>query len=189
MSCQNQKLFTLCEHLGSSPVCIWRSPYCSYFSLCSVLLFLFVFVLCRVKLSVSGWSSNSPLVYRPVWCVLKVVRVSEWSSNSPPVYCPVWCVLKVVRVSEWSSNSPLVYRPVWCVLKVVRVSEWSSNSPRVYRPVWCVLKVVRVSEWSSNSPLVYRPVYYFTYFVPVFKYCYSDSRNLWTVMRAGGLAP
>jgi hypothetical protein len=22
----------------------------------------------------------------------------------------------------------------------------------------------------------------FTYFVPVFKYCYSDSRNLWTVM-------
>ena len=30
---------------------------------------------------------------------------------------------------------------------------------------------------------------YFTYFVPVFKYCYSDSRNLWTVMREGGLAP
>ena len=30
---------------------------------------------------------------------------------------------------------------------------------------------------------------YFTYFVPVFKYCYSDSRNLWTLMRAGGLAP
>ena len=29
---------------------------------------------------------------------------------------------------------------------------------------------------------------YFTYFVPVFKYCYSDSRNLWTIMRAGGLA-
>jgi hypothetical protein len=29
---------------------------------------------------------------------------------------------------------------------------------------------------------------YFTYFVPVFKYCYSDSRSLWTVMRAGGLA-
>ena len=29
---------------------------------------------------------------------------------------------------------------------------------------------------------------YFTYFVPVFKYCYSDSRNLGTVMRAGGLA-
>jgi hypothetical protein len=29
---------------------------------------------------------------------------------------------------------------------------------------------------------------YFTYFVPVFKYCYSDSRNIWTVMRAGGLA-
>jgi hypothetical protein len=29
---------------------------------------------------------------------------------------------------------------------------------------------------------------YFTYFVPVFKYCYSDSRNLCTVMRAGGLA-
>ena len=28
---------------------------------------------------------------------------------------------------------------------------------------------------------------YFTYFVPVFKYCYSDSRSLWTVMRAGGL--
>ena len=29
---------------------------------------------------------------------------------------------------------------------------------------------------------------YFTYFVPVFKYYYSDSRNLWTVMKAGGLA-
>ena len=29
---------------------------------------------------------------------------------------------------------------------------------------------------------------YFTYFIPVFKYCYSDSRSLWTVMRAGGLA-
>ena len=29
---------------------------------------------------------------------------------------------------------------------------------------------------------------YFIYFVPVFKYCYSDSRNLWTVMRVGGLA-
>ena len=29
---------------------------------------------------------------------------------------------------------------------------------------------------------------YLTYFVPVFKYCYSDSRSLWTVMRAGGLA-
>ena len=27
---------------------------------------------------------------------------------------------------------------------------------------------------------------YFTYFIPVFKYCYSDSRTLWTVMRAGG---
>jgi hypothetical protein len=23
----------------------------------------------------------------------------------------------------------------------------------------------------------------------VFKYCYSDNRSLWTVMRAGGLAP
>ena len=32
-------------------------------------------------------------------------------------------------------------------------------------------------------------VIYFTYFVPVFKYCYSDIRNLWTVRRAGGLAP
>ena len=29
----------------------------------------------------------------------------------------------------------------------------------------------------------------FTCFVPVFKCCCSDSRNLWTVMRAGGLAP
>ena len=28
-----------------------------------------------------------------------------------------------------------------------------------------------------------------SYFVSVFKYCYSDSRNLCTVMRAGGLAP
>ena len=27
------------------------------------------------------------------------------------------------------------------------------------------------------------------YFVPVFKYCYSDRRNIGTVMRAGGLAP
>jgi hypothetical protein len=24
--------------------------------------------------------------------------------------------------------------------------------------------------------------HYFTYFVPVFKYCYSDSRNIWTAM-------
>ena len=29
----------------------------------------------------------------------------------------------------------------------------------------------------------------FTYFVPVFTYCYSDSQYLWTVMRAGALAP
>jgi hypothetical protein len=29
---------------------------------------------------------------------------------------------------------------------------------------------------------------YFTYFFHVFKYCYSDSRRLWAVMRAGGLA-
>jgi hypothetical protein len=29
---------------------------------------------------------------------------------------------------------------------------------------------------------------YFTYFVPVFKYCYRDSRRFWTIMRAGCLA-
>ena len=48
-----------------------------------------------------------------------------------------------------------------------------------------------VNVWSKNIFDIYVTEYgnYFTYFVPVFKYCYSDSRNLWTVMRAGGLAP
>jgi hypothetical protein len=35
---------------------------------------------------------------------------------------------------------------------------------------------------SPNMVLLFN---YFTYFVPVFQYCYSDSRNLWTVMREG----
>ena len=43
--------------------------------------------------------------------------------------------------------------------------------------------------WHLRHRIWYCFDNYFTYFVPVFKYCYSDSRNLWTVMRAGGLAP
>ena len=38
---------------------------------------------------------------------------------------------------------------------------------------------------SLNMVLLWQLFYLF---VPVFKYCYSDSRSLWTVMRAGGLA-
>jgi hypothetical protein len=45
------------------------------------------------------------------------------------------------------------------------------------------------SVWKKNIEQEYCFDNYFTYFVPVFKYCYSDSRNLWTVMRAGGLVP
>jgi hypothetical protein len=47
-----------------------------------------------------------------------------------------------------------------------------------------------VNVWRKNNFYIYVTEYdnYFTYFVPVFKYCYSDSRNLWTVMRTGGLA-
>ena len=49
---------------------------------------------------------------------------------------------------------------------------------------------LRVSYfWHLRHRIWYCFDNYFTYFVPVFKYCYSDSRNLWTVMRAGGLAP
>jgi hypothetical protein len=43
--------------------------------------------------------------------------------------------------------------------------------------------------WHLRHRIWYCFDNYFTYFVPVFKYCYSDSRNLWTVMKAGGLAP
>ena len=43
--------------------------------------------------------------------------------------------------------------------------------------------------WHLRHRIWYCFDNYFTYFVPVFKYCYSDSRNLWTVMRSGGLAP
>ena len=43
--------------------------------------------------------------------------------------------------------------------------------------------------WHLRHRIWYRVDNYYTYFVSVFKYCYSDSRNLWTVMRAGGLAP
>ena len=39
---------------------------------------------------------------------------------------------------------------------------------------------------ARSSVILLLPL--FTYVVPVFKYCYSHSRNLWTVMRAGGLA-
>ena len=49
-----------------------------------------------------------------------------------------------------------------------------------------------VNVWRKNIFDIYVTEYgtaLTTYFVPVFKYCYSDSRNLWTVMRAGGLAP
>ena len=46
-----------------------------------------------------------------------------------------------------------------------------------------------VLSWHLRHRIWYCFDNYFTYFVPVFKYCYSDSRNLWTVMRAGGLAP
>jgi hypothetical protein len=35
------------------------------------------------------------------------------------------------------------------------------------------------SEWNESPPYAINPV---------FKYYYSDSRNLWTVMRAGDLA-
>ena len=42
--------------------------------------------------------------------------------------------------------------------------------------------------WHLRHRIWYCFDNYFTYFVPVFKYCYSDSRNLWIVMRAGGLA-
>ena len=41
----------------------------------------------------------------------------------------------------------------------------------------------------ENADCLFKNTFtYYTYFVPVFKYCYSDSRNLGTVMRAGGLA-
>jgi hypothetical protein len=35
--------------------------------------------------------------------------------------------------------------------------------------------------WHLRHRIWYCFDNYFTYFVPVFKYCYSDSRNLWTV--------
>jgi hypothetical protein len=41
--------------------------------------------------------------------------------------------------------------------------------------------------WHLRHRIWYCFDNYFTYFVPVFKYCYSDSRSLWTVMSAGGL--
>jgi hypothetical protein len=51
--------------------------------------------------------------------------------------------------------------------------------PRTSLCVW------RKSVWHLLHWIWYCFDDCFTYFVPVFKYCYSDSRNLWTVMRAG----
>jgi hypothetical protein len=55
-----------------------------------------------------------------------------------------------------------------------------------------IMTVMEILKWWCNllrTDKSVEEINYFTYFVPVFKYCYSDSRNLWTVMRAGGLAP
>ena len=59
-----------------------------------------------------------------------------------------------------------------------------------------VKDVFFVNVWRKNIFDIYVTEYVTTlttilpiYYVPVFKYCYSDSRNLWTVMRTGGLAP
>ena len=57
------------------------------------------------------------------------------------------------------------------------------------------VKNLFVNVWRKNIFDIYVTEYgtalttILPIFFPVFKYCYSDSRNLWTVMRAGGLAP
>ena len=53
------------------------------------------------------------------------------------------------------------------------------------------VKDIFFNVWRKNIFDIYVTEFdnYFTCFVPVFEYCYSDSRNLWIVMRAGGLAP
>jgi hypothetical protein len=49
------------------------------------------------------------------------------------------------------------------------------------------INLFAVNVWRKNIFDIYVTEYgtafdnYFTYFVPVFKYCYSDNRNLWTV--------
>ena len=72
------------------------------------------------------------------------------------------------------------------VLLHVKIPNKTQNSRRI------------VSTTVGYIYLPYSALYNFTLVVksgcpvenvPVFKYCYSDSRNLWTVMRAGGLAP
>jgi hypothetical protein len=68
------------------------------------------------------------------------------------------------------------------ILKIYKDKEVKKNVKNIFLSMCDVKMFLTLFHW-----IWYCFDNYFTYFVPVFKYCYSDSRNLWTVMRAGGL--
>ena len=80
----------------------------------------------------------------------------------------------------------------WNFRNLLKISEFSliDNEVQVFRiKIKLLSNPVAELKIRENDSHWYCFDNYFTYFVPLFKYCYRDSRNLWTVMRAGGLAP
>jgi hypothetical protein len=77
-------------------------------------------------------------------------------------------------------------------IRIIATGPWIANQLRDVNTICRRSWYIAAHYWKIYD-LRHRIWYcfdnYFTYFVPVFKYCYSDSRNLWTVMRAEGLAP
>ena len=84
----------------------------------------------------------------------------------------------------------LLMNLVICILKWViwKTRNYIKYNKSTYREAIVITNLKK--ELRSNIQMMIKnPNNYFTYFVPVFKYCYSDSRrNLCAVMRAGGLA-
>ena len=106
------------------------------------------------------------------------------------------CCTKFLSLSPFRSSilKPNLQWIFWINIIIYRETEitFSSNMLSSYiinlsNPITCLLR--KNITGFSDIMIWYCFDNYFTYFVPVFKYCYSDSRNLWTVMRAGGLAP
>ena len=98
----------------------------------------------------------------------------------------IWCII----TAQTSFHTEYFFFFKYFVKSYIRIFFCTKNKIRLVASFSglfifnCRLK----HFWHLRHRIWYCFDNYFTYFIPVFKYCYSDSRNLWTVMRAGGLA-
>jgi hypothetical protein len=118
--------------------------------------------------------------------------VNVWRKNIFDIYVTEYgtalTTILPILVTHWQKNSwhflPLylyafsLYENAWLII-------FSAETEYISTRYW----YRNIYFWHLRHRIWYCFDNYFTYFVPVFRYCYSDSRNLWTVMRTGGLVP